>query len=260
MHTLRLEGYLFSGGTMDLSSSTALVTGGAVRIGRAICEVLAECGCGVVVHYRESGAEAESLVAVLREAGASAWAVKGGLDSGDEAERLLEDAWDAAGGLNILVNNASVFTKDDLVNSHDASVLHEFQVNLFSPMTLMRAFAKRCLACGQEASVVNLVDRRVATIDTTCLPYMLSKKALDELTRHAAVELAPAIRVNAVGPGAVLPPPGEGDERVRELAGEAPLEHRCTPADVARTVLYLLEAEAVTGQTIFVDSGQHLVL
>jgi NAD(P)-dependent dehydrogenase (short-subunit alcohol dehydrogenase family) len=110
-----------------------------------------------------------------------------------------------------------------------------------------------------SGAIINVLDRRISSVAPDCLPYLLTKKALAEFTKSAALELAPEIIVNAVAPGAILPPPG-GDEAIaRELAGAAPLDHRCTPDDVARAVVSLLEAEGITGQTLFVDSGQHLV-
>jgi pteridine reductase len=250
---------------MILQGKWALVTGGAVRIGRAICEVLAGAGCNVVVHYNRSGDEARELVARLVASGVSAAAVKGGLDSEAGAEALITEVWETAGSLDVLINNAGVFHKDGLSAATSAKLLAEFSVNAFAPMYLVRAFADRLLAGhgggpGRIAGkVVNLLDRRIAGCETGCLPYLLSKKVLAEYTRIAALELAPTITVNAVAPGAILPPPGEGDARVRELAGEAPLRNSGTPQDVAEAVLYLLRSDAVTGQAIFVDGGQHLV-
>lgn len=227
---------------MKLSGKRALVTGGAVRIGRAIVEELQAQDVDVVVHYCRSRLEAEQL---------SPHTVCANLEDEVELASLVE----RAGHPDILINNASIFTKDTLAASTPDRVMREFQVNLFAPMQLMKAFASSV----SEGAVVNLLDRRVRCLDTTCTPYSLSKKGLEELTRLAALEFAPRIRVNAVAPGPVLPPPGSPAGSALELAGCIPLAALPTARQIAEAVLFLLKADSTTGQTIFVDGGQHLL-
>jgi pteridine reductase len=246
---------------MDLKGKRALVTGGAVRIGRAICETLAARVCVVVVHYRTSGHEAKGLVDSLRAAGAEAFAVQAVLDSEAACARLVEESVELTGGLDILVNNAAVFHRDSLLDTTEATLRLEMQTNAFAPIFLTRAFAHLLPArapSSPQGKVVNLLDRRVVGLERGALPYILSKKMLADFTELAALELAPGMTVNAVAPGPVLPPPDEGPERTRELAGSTPLGVPLTPKAVADAVVYLLEADAVTGQTICVDGGQHL--
>ena len=228
---------------MDLAGKRVLVTGGAVRIGKAIVQALQAAGAEVVVHYRNSKAEAEAL---------SPFTVQADLQCLDDCAELVEQA----GSLDILINNASIFTKETLAAGTPERVQREFETNLFAPMELIRAFAAQV---KREGSVVNLLDRRIACNDTTCVPYSLTKKALADLTRLAALEYAPSIRVNAVAPGPVLPPPGSSTERARERAGNLPLEKLPTLGTVADTVLFLLQADFITGQIVYVDSGQHLL-
>ncbi len=251
---------------MDLRGKRALVTGGAVRLGRAICEELAAAGCNVAVHYQRSEAEALELADRLGKAGVTAVPVRGPLSGEAEAESVLADAWARLGAVDLLVNSAAVFHKDSLLAATEEKLLAELRTNCLGPFFLLRALARRVLArpaaegaAGPEAKVVNLLDRRIAGNPAGCLPYLLSKQALAALTRSAAVELAPRLTVNAVAPGAILPPPGTTEERVREAAGVVPLGRAGTPADVARAVRFLLEADTITGQIIFVDGGQHLV-
>jgi NAD(P)-dependent dehydrogenase (short-subunit alcohol dehydrogenase family) len=137
-----------------------------------------------------------------------------------------------------------------------ASLAREFQVNCFAPMLLTQAFAR--VLEGRPGCVVNLLDRRVAGVEAGCIPYLVSKQALAAFTRNAALELAPGVRVNGVAPGPILSPPGEADDVVRELAGRTPLTYRCSPADIAAAVGFLVEQDGITGQILFVDSGQHL--
>ena len=247
--------------SMKLETRTALVTGGAVRIGKAIGEALAGAGCNIVVHFDRSGDEAADTAEEIRAKGVEAHVVKGSLAESAECERIMNEAWELAGGLDVLINNAAVFHKESLAESTDESLLQDLQVNLLAPIALTRAFASRLEGGGDGASgaVVNIVDRRISSNEPGCMPYLLSKKALAEFTRNAALELAPRITVNAVGPGAILAPSGEDESVARELAGEAPLDYFCGPGDVARAVVFLLESDGVTGQTLFVDSGQHLM-
>jgi NAD(P)-dependent dehydrogenase (short-subunit alcohol dehydrogenase family) len=240
---------------MKLEGQTALVTGGAVRIGRAIVEALAERGCRVVVHYHRSGAAALRLVAELRRQGREAWAVGGPLGTERAAEALLARAWRVAGRVDTLVNNAAGFTKEPLRDCTEKALLGMLRPNLLAPVLLTRAFAART----RRGQVVNLLDRRIAGLEPGCVPYLLSKKALAAFTGIAALELAPGIRVNAVAPGPVLPPPGRGGRYRKDRAGRVPLGRRVSPEDVAAAVVALLELENVTGQVLFVDGGQSLL-
>jgi NAD(P)-dependent dehydrogenase (short-subunit alcohol dehydrogenase family) len=248
---------------MDLRGKRALVTGGAVRIGRVICEALAARGCSVVVHCRQSVAEGEALAARLSDAGAPSFCVQGSLGSETEAEQVVAAAVTTAGGLDILVNNASTFNKDVFMAADAARIEAEIGINAFAPMYLARAFARHILtrpaSVDALGKIVNLLDRRVAGLEKGMLPYLLSKKLLAEYTRLAALELGPRITVNAVAPGPVLPPPGRGEDYLHDHAGPMVLGRRPSPADVATAVLYLLAADTVTGQILYVDSGQHLL-
>ncbi|MDF7801685.1 SDR family oxidoreductase [Pontiellaceae bacterium B1224] len=227
---------------MILKGKRALVTGGAVRIGRAITEALQAEGAEVVVHYLGSFEEARAL---------SPCTVQGNLQAPDDCARIIEEA----GPIDILVNNASLFTQDGLADSFPERVQREFQVNLFAPLELTRLFA----AQAERGAVINLLDRRIRANDPTALHYSISKKGLEELTKLAALELAPNIRVNAVAPGPILPAPGDTEENFIEKAGRIPLEYFPTPGNIAEAVLFLLKADYCTGQVIYVDSGQHLL-
>ncbi len=227
---------------MILEGKRALVTGGAVRIGAAIVKALQAAGAEVVVHYRHSEEAAKAL---------SPFTVQADLQCLEDCAGLIEQA----GQLDILINNASLFTRDSLAAGTPDRVLREFNVNLFAPLELTRKFA----AQADSGAVINLLDRRIRANDSSCLPYSMSKKGLEELTKLAALELAPGIRVNAVAPGPILPPPEGSGKDFRELAGNVPLNLFPTPENIAEAVLYLLRADYCTGQIIFVDGGQHLL-
>ncbi len=248
-----------------LSGKKALITGGAVRIGREIALQLARAGCEVVVQYQRSAAEAEGLVATMREGGTRAHALQADLRDEQDTDALLDQVWHCCGGLDILVNNAAVFHKSGLMDSDRTHLLAELAVNALAPISLMRAFARRkpmhsgAAAEGPVGRIVNILDRRVAGIEKGMLPYLLSKRMLRDATRIAALELGPGMSVNAVAPGPVLPPPGEGDSYLQDHAGAMVMGRRPTPADVAQAVQFLLESDVITGQVLFVDSGQHLL-
>lgn len=240
---------------MKLKGQRVLVTGGAVRIGRAVVKALAAAGCRVAVHYRTSRRQAEALVAGLARQGVDAVAVASNLDTEAQCVALVEEAAARLGGLDILVNNAAVFHKVALREVTLAGLTAEFHTNLFVPFLLTRAFARR----AKRGVVINLLDRRIVGVDPECIPYALTKKALAELTRGAAVALAPGIRVNGIAPGAVLPPPGKGQAYLKDKAGPRLTARRVSPGDIADAVVFLASAETVTGAVLFVDGGQHLV-
>ena len=243
-----------------LNNRTVLVTGGALRIGRAIVEALAAAGAGVVVHARASRTAADALVAGIRGRGGRAWCVGGALETPDGAAGVFQDALAAAGRIDGLVNNAAVFARQPLATSDAAAFEAAWRVNALAPMLLTRALAEHIAAThpgakSPVAGIVNLLDQRIAQPCTGCLPYLVSKQALAAFTTASALELAPRLTVNAVAPGAALTPVGAG---AREPAGAVPLGRPCTPEQIAEAVVFLLSSPSITGQILYVDGGQHL--
>ena len=230
---------------------TVLVTGGARRIGAAVCRELAAAGWRVLIHANHSHAEARSLASEL---GGRVIAPVDFAEA-DSADRCFEAALDAADGtLDALVNNASIFGRSPLLDAGTEEFNRFWRVNTLAPITLTRRLAGHLRERGARGAVVQLLDQRIARPGNGDVPYALSKQALAAFTRAAAVELAPTLRVNGVAPGAVLPPEG-----VHEVAGAWPLGARATAAQVASSVRFPLEAESVTGQILFADGGQHLL-
>lgn len=244
-----------------LEDKVALVTGGAVRVGREIALALARQGCDIVVHFRESAPEAEMLAEDIRQMGRQAWLVCGDLSNPYSPEVVMRTAWELAGWVDILVNNASIFSHLALEIATVDEIEEMWRVNALAPMMLAKTMAELAEAseilpedyCGR---VINLLDRRIVKADTGRFVYWMSKKCLEAFTLGGALELAPRITVNGVAPGPVLAP---DDSDVSEFAGSLPLAVRCLPSDVADAVIYLCGAMTVTGQIIYVDSGQHLL-
>ncbi len=235
---------------------TALITGGGRRIGRAIALALSRAGYAVVLHANHSRADAEQLAAEIIVAGGRASVALADLADHD-AVRGLVPAASAFGPLTLLVNNAGVFEPDDIENLGRENFERAMAVNLAAPLFLIQAFAAQAPA-GANASIVNIVDQRVLKPTPRFLSYTLSKTALHTATVVLAQALAPKMRVNAVAPGPVLPSPRQTDEQFSAQAAAVPLGRGPGPDDIAAAVLYLAQAQSVTGVTIAVDGGQHL--
>jgi NAD(P)-dependent dehydrogenase (short-subunit alcohol dehydrogenase family) len=237
-----------------LAGKTALVTGAAKRLGRAVTLALARAGVNVVLHYQHSEKEASNVAEEVRQTGVHAWTLAADLGRPDEADGLFGRALQQAGPIDILVNNASVFGETTL-GEMDAQALHDnVNVNALAPFLLARRFA----ALGRPGAIVNSLDTMIMDYDRKHVPYHLSKRMLYTLTRMMAVEFAPAIRVNAVAPGLVLPPEGHGLDYLEGLAHSNPLQRYGSEEGVCEAVLFLLRSGFVTGQVIFVDGGRHL--
>jgi NAD(P)-dependent dehydrogenase (short-subunit alcohol dehydrogenase family) len=238
-----------------LAGQTALVTGGARRVGRAIVEALAARGAHVVIHCRHARAEADALAAALRPCGVSAWAVQADLADPAQAGSLFAQAADLAGPVDILVNSASLFPPSRLADFSPEHLAEMVQLHATAPVLLGRALA----AQRRPGSIVNITDARSLTdYDPAHVAYHASKRLLDTFTRMMAIEFAPLVRVNAIAPGLVLPPEGARAATLQRIAAASPLQALGSVDDLLRALFYLLESPYVTGQTLYVDGGRHL--
>jgi NAD(P)-dependent dehydrogenase (short-subunit alcohol dehydrogenase family) len=238
----------------SIEGQTALVTGGAKRIGRAIALALAEAGVDVAIHYHESHKAADATAADVRQLGVNAVTISADLTDPWVAEVMFDKAVDAIGPIDILVNNASTFLRSDLRTCSEEELQAAIRLHAVTPLML----ARRLAATGQPGNVINLLDTRVAQPDPAYAAYSLSKRMLADLTAMLALELAPTIRVNGVAPGPILPPEGADAGVMAARARALPLQRSGDPADVAAAVLFLLRSDFITGQTVYVDGGAHL--
>ena len=236
--------------------AVALVTGGAVRIGRAISSALAEDGYQLIVHYNSSSDAAEELVDGIRSAGGDAVAIGADLADADAVRRLAADAVEAFGGIDMLVNNASVFPPERLEETDEALWDHTMAVNLRAPFFLIRHLAETLRA--RRGVVINMADLAGIQSWAAYAAHGISKAGVVHLTRVAARSLAPDVRVCGIAPGTVLPPDGMSDGEIQALAERAPLQKNGSPEDVVRALRYLLSAGFVTGETLVVDGGRLL--
>jgi pteridine reductase len=238
----------------EIAGKSVLVTGGARRIGRALALGFASEGANVAIHYHRSEWDAERTAAEVRDFGVQAWTVRADLADAKEAEALFDRATAECGPIDILANNASVFPKDRLMDM-DMSTWEECQrVNATAPLALSRAFARQ----GRPGAIIHLLDARMNDRDEEHASYHASKRMLFTLMRMMALEFAPQVRVNAVAPGLILPPEGEGVEYLERIASTNPLETHGDARDVVDAALFLAKSPFVTGQVIFVDGGRHM--
>jgi pteridine reductase len=240
--------------SVSLAGRTALVTGAAKRIGRAIALALAQHGVHVVAHYSQSDREAEALCSEIERLGVRAWSVRGDLMDARQTELVFREAAAQAGSIDVLINNASIFERDTVWDATEESVWKNLRIHALAPLILARELAGQ----GRPAHVINLLDTRVTVYDREHASYHISKRALLTLTRMLAVELAPNVAVNAIAPGLILPPAGENETYLVKLAHTNPLKRYGGPADVVEAVLFLLRSRFITGQIIYVDGGYHM--
>jgi NAD(P)-dependent dehydrogenase (short-subunit alcohol dehydrogenase family) len=237
-----------------LAGQTALVTGGAKRIGRGVVLALARAGANVVIHYGSSADEAEEVRAQTTDCGVRAWTIQADLADTDAASLLVERAHELAGPLDALINNASIYPANTLLDMSAEDITTNMQVNAISPFLIARSFANQ----NRPGAIINLLDTRITEYDNRHAAYHVSKRALFTLTRMMAMEFAPSIRVNGVAPGLILPPPGEDETYLKRHASTNPLERVGSVDDVTEAVLFLLRSRFITGQVIYIDGGYHM--
>jgi NAD(P)-dependent dehydrogenase (short-subunit alcohol dehydrogenase family) len=239
-------------------TKNVLVTGAAKRLGRAIALQLAGAGWNVAIHYHGSAEEAEGAAEAARAFGVEATALKADLSREEDSAQLVGRAASEIGPLTALINSASLFENDDWQSVSRASWDAHMETNLRAPFLLSQNFARQVPKSGKGA-IVNIVDQRVLKPTPQFISYSLSKAGLYWLTTTLAQALGPDIRVNAVGPGPTLRNARQSEEDFARQRDATVLKRGAEPDDVARAVQYLLEAEAVTGQMLAVDGGQHLI-
>ncbi|MCD6384235.1 SDR family oxidoreductase [Candidatus Sumerlaeota bacterium] len=234
---------------------TALVTGGARRIGRAIARALAREGYDISLHYNSSEREAKEVAREIEHTGRRCRLFPCNFTNMAEVFRLIPAVFDAFPDCTLLINNASVFERGRLMDTSEELFDRQFTINFKVPFFLTREFARHC----KRGHIINIIDAKAARSHIEYFAYTLSKKALYEFTRMSAKELAPNIRVNGVAPGLILPPPEKDDAYLERLSKHIPLQRRGDPQSVVKAILFLIRNDYITGECIFVDGGEHLI-
>ncbi len=235
----------------------ALVTGGAIRVGAAITRALAQAGFDVVVHTRRAAGDVAALASDVSAAGRRCIVASSDLATDAGVRELASRVMTHTTTLDLLVNNAAAYEHLAFEEVTPAAFDRMFAVNVRAPFFLTQALLP-LLRAGGGGAIVNVTDMAVSHAYTTThfFPhYLASKAALDQLTRAWALELGPAVRVNAVGPGPVAMAGETTDEQRRDMLRRVPLRREGTPEDVARAVVFLAQSSYVTGQTLRVDGG-----
>ncbi|HVW54761.1 MAG TPA: SDR family oxidoreductase [Rhizobiaceae bacterium] len=242
---------------MSATYKTALVTGGAKRIGRATAADLARRGFTVAIHCRSSRTDAEALAAKIRDHGGRADVFEADLTHPQEIQDMFEQVVDRLGPIDLLVNNASIFGEDEL-QSFDWDMWEEhFAVHVKAPVLLSRLFAQ-ALPASSSGLIVNMIDQRVWKLTPRFFTYTLSKSTLWTATQTMAQALAPRIRVNAIGPGPTLLGERQSKTDFDAQVKGVILERAADLSEFGATIAYLWNAASVTGQMIALDGGQHL--
>ncbi|MEE3309982.1 MAG: SDR family oxidoreductase [Candidatus Thermoplasmatota archaeon] len=246
----------------ELEGRVALVTGGATRIGAEISRTLARAGAIVAVHCHRSLAAAEDLVEEIEADNGEAFVVRGDLAQDEDRSALVDSVIDRAGRLDILVNNASIFERITLNEMTSDAANMMWKINAEAPLMLIQHAAPhlRFEGINQPGSVINIIDNASGRNDwPNHSHYCASKAALLSITRSLAQELAPSIRINAIGPGAILFQDWESEERKSAVLSSIPMQRVGKPAEIAESVLFLAAGPAyITGQIIDVDGGWSL--
>lgn len=241
----------------DTSRGAVLITGAAARIGRSVAIDLAADGWTVAIHYNGSADEANAVVNDIAETGGRAVALPANLADADDTATLVDRVTSMVGPLTALVNNASVFQYDTAASmTVESWDLHQ-AVNLRAPVQLIQAFAQQ-LDEAASGSVINIIDQRVWNLTPHFLSYTASKAGLWAVTQTLALDLAPRIRVNAIGPGPTLPSIHQTAEEFEAQYRSVPLQRATTLQEICVAVRFLLAAKGVTGQMIALDGGEHL--
>lgn len=242
---------------MSKATATALVTGGAKRIGRAIVEDLAAHGFAVAIHCNRSRTEADALAAGINAGGGRAAVIAADLTDMDAVGDLVGQSQAALGPISLLVNNASLFVDDSVLDFDWRAWDRHFAVHVKAPALLAQNFA-RALPEGQEGLIVNIIDQRVWRPTPRYFSYALSKSTLWAATQMMAQALGPRIRVNAIGPGPTLKNTRQDDGDFAAQVDGLILKRGPELPEFGATIRYLWAARSVTGQMIALDGGQHL--
>lgn len=236
---------------------TALVTGSAKRIGRAIVEDLAASGFSVAIHANGSIAEAENFAAELRRNGKTAIALHADLKDVEDTNGLIKKAFEALGPLDLLVNNASAFHNDSAHHFDAAAWDDHFALHVRAPSILSAAFAEQ-LPKSAVGLIVNIIDQRVWALNPGFYSYTLSKAALWTATQTMAQSFAPRIRVNALGPGPTVRSARQSEEDFQQQVDGLIMKAGPGFGEFGRTIRFLYDTPSITGQMIALDGGQHL--
>ncbi len=240
---------------MNPAGKTALITGGAVRVGKAITLALAKAGANVVINYNSSATAAKNTVAEARALGSGALAVQANIGSHQQVESMVHEAKEYFGTVDILINNASLWMETQFPTKNLDGWHQVTNILINGAFYCANAVAPLMQERG-EGVIINIIDLSAYEPWPNYSAHSIGKSALLALNRQLALELAPVVRVNAIAPGPVLPPPDYNEQKIARTARNTLLQRWGTPEDVADAVLFFISANYVTGEALAVDGGQ----
>ena len=241
----------------NISYKTALITGGAKRIGRVMCKYLAEEGWSICLHYLNSNKEADETLEIIDKLGGKAIKVKANLNNETETRELFNSAKNAIGPIGLLINNASIFYPEDWHEVTDLSWNNNFNINLKAPFILSQEFAKS-LPKNSNGLILNLIDQRVLNLKSDFFSYTISKSALYSLTKSMALFLSPKIRVNGISPGPTLKSKNQTSKQFEDQILRTPLKKQIGLNEINSAIDYIFKNKSITGEVLTLDSGQSL--
>ena len=239
-----------------MEAKKIIITGSATRIGSAIAKSLAGYDIEITIHFNKSKNLAKKLKAELEEAGSKVYLIKADLNNLKQVNKIVPFAYKKMRGLDCLINNASVFEKDDLINFSEKSFTRHMNVNLKAAAVLIKDFKK--FLKFKKGNVINIIDQRIKKLTPFFFSYTLSKAALATLTKTTAMKLAPDIRVNGVSPGPTIKNKRQSEKHFKAQWKSTILKKQVDINNICKTVKFLIENDNITGQIISVDRGQRL--
>ncbi len=241
------------------SLGTALITGGAKRIGKEIALQLAKMGYDLVIHYNNSDLEALDLQKQIQKLGVDCALIKADLLDKKQVGNLVLELKKIK-NWNLLINNASIFYQSNFLQSNIEELEKNFTIHLKIPAILGKTLAENCQQNQLSGNIINMIDKNIARYETKYFDYLLSKKSLAEFTKMLALQLAPQIRVNGIAPGFILNSIDEQNpsEETKKLLTKIPLHKKASEIDIINGVKYLLDNNFITGHILFIDGGASL--
>jgi len=239
-----------------MEAKKIIITGGATRVGAAIAKSLAGYDVDITVHFNKSRNSANKLKKELEDLGSKVFLIKADLNKSYQAQKLVRDAFKKMRGLDCLINNASIFENDSLINFNDKSFSKHMNVNLKAPALLIQNLKK--YVKNNHGNIINIIDQRIEKLTPYFFSYTLSKSALGVLTLTSAMKLAPNIRVNAISPGPTLKNKRQSESHFKKQWKSVLLKRKVNLENICETVKFLIKNDNITGEIINVDSGQRL--
>lgn len=250
-------------------TKTALITGGAIRIGQALATTCASLGYRLVIHYNASEQSAQAFSESLKKQQIEHYLLRCDLSNAAEVAQCFDRIPETFKPVDLLINSAAIFPEQDSLSELNNNWSAVMAINSYAPIELMRQFSEQQFdkrvnsvetdtKSHSDKQIINIIDARIRHNQKDRLVYRWSKSLLQQATKDLALSLAPKIRVNGIAPGAILPPPGKGDDHLNRLKSRIPLQTTGELSQLTRALTYLIEQPFVTGEILSVDGGEFL--